>query len=169
MHNVRSFSKRVENYEEQPEMKNVVIIQSLSPVWLTATSWTAACQASLSFGISRSLLKLMSFELVMPSNHLLLCCPLLLLPSIFPSIRVFSNESALYIRQPEYWSCSFSISSSNEYPGLISFGIDWFELLAIQGLSRVFSRIPIQKHQFCSARPSLWSNFHIHTWLLEKP
>ena len=160
MHSVRSFSKRVGNYEEQPEIKNVVIVQSLSPVWLIATSWTAACQASLSFGISRSLLKLMSFELVMPSNHLLLCCPLLLLHSIFPSIRVFSNESALYIRQPEYWSCSFSISSSNEYSGLISFGIDWFELLAIQGLSRVFSRIPIQKHQFCSAQPSLWSISH---------
>ena len=95
------------------------------------TPWTAACQASLSFIISQSLLKLMSIESVMPSNHLILCCPLLLLPSIFPSIRVFSNELALLIRWLEYWS--FSISPSNEYSGLISFRIDWFDLLAVQG------------------------------------
>ena len=92
-------------------------------------SWTAACQASL----SRSLLKLLSIELVMPSNHLILCQPLLLPPSIFPSIRVFSNESVLHIRWPNYWSFSFSISPSNEYSGLIPFSIDWLDLLAIQG------------------------------------
>ena len=95
--------------------------------------WTAARQASLSFTISRSLLKLMSIESMMPSNHLILCRPLLLLPSIFPSIRVFSNESALCIRWPNYWSFSFSISPSNKYSGLISFRIDWFDLLSVQG------------------------------------
>ena len=106
---------------------------SLSRVWLFMTPWTAARQASLSFTISWSLLKLMSIESVMPSNHLVLCHPLLLLPSIFPRIRVFSNESALCIRLPKYWSFSFSISPSNEYSGLISFGIDWFYLFAVQG------------------------------------
>ena len=97
------------------------------------TPWTAAHQASLSFIISRSLLKLMSIGSVMPSNHLILCHPLLLLPSIFPSIRVFSNESVLRIRWPKYWSFSFNISTSNEYSGRISFRMDWFELLAVQG------------------------------------
>ena len=97
------------------------------------TPWTAARQASLFFTISRSLLRLMSFELVMSSNHLILCHPLLLLPSIFPSFRVFSNESALHIRWPKYWSFSFSINPSNEYSGLISFRIYWFDLLAVQG------------------------------------
>ena len=95
--------------------------------------WTAVCQASLSFTISWSLLKFMSFESVMPSNHLILCHPLLLLPSIFPSIRVFCNESALHIKWPKSWSFSFSISPSNEYPGLISFRMDWWDLLAVQG------------------------------------
>ena len=108
-------------------------VQSLSCVQLFATSWTAACQASLSITNSRSLLKLMSIESVMPSNHLILCHPLLLLPSIFPSIRVFSNESVLRIRWPEYWNFSFSISPSNEYSGLISFRMDWLGLLAVQG------------------------------------
>ena len=97
------------------------------------TPWTAARQASLSITGSQSLLKLMSIESVMPSNHLFLCCPFLLLPSIFPSIRVFSNESVLHIRWPKYWSFSFSISLSNKYPGLIPFRIDWFDLLAVQG------------------------------------
>ena len=97
------------------------------------TPWTAAHQSSLSFTISRSLLKLMSIESVMPSNHLILCRPLLLLPSIFPSIRVFSSESALHIRWPKYWSFSFSISPSSEYSGLISFRMDWLDLLAVQG------------------------------------
>ena len=97
------------------------------------TPWTAACQASLSITNSQSLLKLTSTESVMPSNHLILCRPLLLLPSIFPSIRVFSNESVLHIRWPKYWSFSFSISTSSEYSGLISFRMDWLDLLAVQG------------------------------------
>ena len=107
------------------------VVQSLSHGWLFAIPWTAACQASLSFAISRSLLKLMSIKSVMPSNHLILCRPLLLLPSIFPSIRVFSNELALRIRWPKDWC--FSISPSNEHPGLISFRMDWLDLLAVQG------------------------------------
>ena len=97
------------------------------------TPWTAACQASLSFTNSRSLPKPMSIESVLPSNHLILCCPLLLPPSIFPSIRVFSNESALHIRWPKYWSFSFNISPSNQHPGLISVRMDWLDLLAVQG------------------------------------
>ena len=108
-------------------------VQSLSRVWLFATPLTAACQASLSITNSWSLLKLMSIESVMPSNNLILCHPLLLPPSVLPSIRVFSNESVLPIRWPEYWSFSFSISPSNEYSGLISFRMDWLNLLAIQG------------------------------------
>ena len=108
-------------------------VQSLSHIRLFATPWTAAHQASLYITNSRSLLKLMSIELVMPSNHLILCHPLLLLPSIFPSIRVFSNESVLCIRWPKYWSSSFNISPSNEHPGLISFRMDRLDLLAVQG------------------------------------
>ena len=111
----------------------LIVLQSLNCVWLFATPWTAACQASLSFIISWNLLKkLMSIESVMPSNHLILCCPLFLLTTIFPSIRVFSSESALYLRKPKYWSFSFIISPSNEYSGLISFRIDWFDFLAVQ-------------------------------------
>ena len=109
------------------------MIQSLSHVQLFVTPWSAARQASLSFTISRSLLKLMSIESVMPSNLLILCCPLLLPPSIFLSIRVFSNESVLHIRWPKYWSFSFSISPSNAYSWLISFWMDWLDLLAVQG------------------------------------
>ena len=108
-------------------------VQSLSHVQCFAALWTTARQTSVSFAISWSLLKLMSVESVMPFNHLILCHPLLLLPSVFPSIRVFSNELALCIRQPKYWSFSFSISPPNEYSGLISFRIDWFDLLAVQG------------------------------------
>ena len=110
-----------------------VPVQSLSHVWLFATQWTAARQASLSITNSRSLLKLKSIESVMPSNHLILCHPLLLLPSIFPSIRVFSSESVCCIRWPKYWSFSFSISPPNEYSGLISFRMDSLDLLAVQG------------------------------------
>ena len=109
------------------------LVQTLSRVWLFVTSSTAACQASLSITNSWSLLKLMSVESVMPSNHLILCRPLLLPPSIFLSIRVFSNEAVLRIRWPKYWSFSFSISPSNEHLGLISFRMDWLDLLAIQG------------------------------------
>ena len=130
-------------------------IQSLSRVQLFATPWTAACQASLSITNSWSLPKLMSIELVMPSNHLILLCPLLLLPSIFPRIRVFSNESALRIRWPKYWSYSFNISPSNEHPGLSSFRmIGWISLQS-KGLSRVFSNTTVQKHQFFSTQLSL--------------
>ena len=107
-------------------------VQSLSHVQLFVTQWTA-CQASLSITNSQSLLKLMSIESVMPSNHLILCRPLLLPPSIFPSIRVFSDKSALRIRWPKYWSFSFNVSPSNEHPGLISFRMDWLDLLAVQG------------------------------------
>ena len=115
------------------------VVQSLSCVQLFGTPRTAAHQASLCFTISWSLLKPMSIESEMPSNHLILCRPLLLLPSIFPSIGVFSNEAALHIRWPENWSLSFSIRPSNEYSGLISFRIDWFDILAVQRTSRIFS------------------------------
>ena len=114
------------------ELDTSIVVQSLSCVQLFATPCTAASQASLSFTSSQSRLKLMSIELMMPSNHLVLCCPLLLLPSIFPSIRVFFDESALHIRWSKYWSFSFSISPSNEYTGSISFRIDWFDLPAVQ-------------------------------------
>ena len=109
------------------------LVQLLSHVQLFVSPWTAACQTSLSITNSRSLLKLMSIKSVMPSNHLILCRPLLLLPSIFPSLRVFSKDSVLHIRRPKYWTFSFSISPCNEYSGLISFRIDWFDLLAVQG------------------------------------
>ena len=108
-------------------------VQLLSRVWLSATPWTAACQASLSITNSWNLLKLMSIRSMMPSNHIILCHPLLLLPSIFPSIRVFPNKSVLHIRWPKYWSFSFSISPSSDYSGLISFRMDWLDLLAVQG------------------------------------
>ena len=114
------------------QLISLFVVQSLSCVQLFVTPWTAACQPSFSVTISWSLLKLMSIESVMPSNHLILCCSLLL-PSIFPSITFFSNESALHIRGPRYWSFNFSISASNEYSGLISFRMDWLDLLAVQG------------------------------------
>ena len=130
-------------------------VQSLSCVRLFVTPWTAAHQASLSITNSQSLLKLMSiFELVMPSSHLILCRPRLLSPSIFPSIRVFSNESVLPIRWPKYWSFSFNISPSNEHSGLISFRMYWLDLLAVQGTLRVFSNTTVQKHQFFGAQLS---------------
>ena len=114
-------------------LHHVIVVQLLSHVRLFAILWTAAHQTSLSFAISWSFLKLMSIASVMPSNHLILCLPLLLLPSIFPSFRVLSNESVLRIRWPKYWSFSFSISPSNEYSGLISFTVDSFDILAVQG------------------------------------
>ena len=132
-------------------------------VRLFATSWTAVCQTSLFFTISWSLLKLMFIELVMPSNHLVLCCPLLLLSYVFPSIRVFSNESALHIRWSKYWNFSFSISPFNEYSGLISFRIDWFDVLAVQRTLKSFLRHDSSKHQFFSTQPSFGSNSHTHT------
>ena len=144
-------------------------IQLLSRVQLFETPWTAARQASLSIINSQNLTKLMSIESVMPSNHLILCHPLLLLPSIFLSISDFSNESALRIRWPKYWSFSFNISPSNEHPGLSSFRMDWLDLLAPQGtlksrLQHHSSKAWILRHSAFS-----WSNSHIHTWLLEKP
>ena len=117
----------------QPISDGVVVVQSLSPVQLFATPWIVSCQASLSFTISQSLLKLMSVESVMTSNHLILCHPLLLPPLIFPSIRVFSSESVLCIRWPKYWRFSFSISPSSEYLGPISFRMDWLDFLSVQG------------------------------------
>ena len=145
------------------QCSSVSSVQSLSRVRLFATPWIAAHQASLSITNSRSLLKFMSITLVMPSNHLILCQPLLLWLSIFPSIRVFSNGSALRIRWPEYWSFSFSINPSNEYLGLISFRMDWLDLLVSKGFSRVFSNTTVQKHQFLGTQLSLWSNSHTHT------
>ena len=121
------------------------LVKSLSCVRLFATPWTTACQASLSITNSWSLLKLMSIELVMPSNHLILCRPLLLLPSIIPSIRVFSNESLLRIRWPKYWSFSFSVSPSNEYSGLISCRIDWFDLLPVYVISIIYNQSILSK------------------------
>ena len=115
------------------DQRHRVNVQLLSHVQLFATPWTTACQASLSITNSQRSPKLMSIESVMPSDHLILCRPLLLPPSIFPSIRVFSNESALHIRWPKYWSFSFNISPSNEHSGLISFRMDWLDLLAVQG------------------------------------
>ena len=135
----------------------------------SVTPWIAARQASLPITNSWSLLKLMPIESVMPSSHLILCCPPLLLPSIPPSISVFSNESTLCMRWPKHLSFSFSISPSNEQPGQISFRMDWVDLLAVQGLSRVFSNTTVQKHQFFSDQLSSQSNSHIHTWPLEKP
>ena len=146
-----------------------VLVQSLHLVPLCTTPWITAREASLSITNSWSLLKLMSIESVMPSNHLILCHPLLLLPSIFPSIRVFSNESALCIRWPKYLSFSFNISPSNEHPGLISFRMDWLDSLQSKGLSRVLSNTTVQNHQFFGPQLSLQSNSHTHTWLLEKP
>ena len=125
--------------------------------------WTAAHQASLSITNSQSSPKFMSIESVMPSNHLILCRPLLLLPSIFPNIRVFSHESALHIRLPKYWTFSFSISSFKENSGLISLGMTHLISLLSKGLSRVFSSTIVQKCQFFGAQPSLWSNLPMHT------
>ena len=142
-------------------------VQLLSHVWLFATPWTAVRQASLSITNSRSVFKLMSIELVMPLNHLIL------IPSTpafnLPSIRVFSNQSVFRIRWPKYWSFSFSISPSNEYSDRFPWG--WTGLISLQsnGLSRVFSNTTVQKHQFFGTQLSLESNSHIHTWLLEKP
>ena len=136
--------------------------QSLSRVWLLATPWITARQASLSITNSWSLHKLMSIELVMPSNQLILYHPILLLPSIFPSIRVFSNESVLHIMWSKDWSFSFNISPSNEHPGVISFKKD----LQFKGLSRVFSNTTVQKDQFFGIQLSLQSYSHIHTWPL---
>ena len=140
-------------------------VQSLSCVQLFATPWTAACQDPLSISNSWSLLKLMSIESVVPSNRLILCCPLLLLPSMFPSIRDFSKESVLPIRWPKYWSFSFCISPYNEYSGLISFRMDWLDLLAVQGTLKSL----LQHHS--SKASILWCSafFMVQLSVLEKP
>ena len=144
-------------------------VQSLSCVLLFVTSWTAARQASLSITNYWSLLKLMSIESVMSSSHFNLCCPLLLPPSIFPSIRVFSTRSILQVRWPEYWSFSFSISPSNEYQDWFPLGWTGWMSLQSKELSRVYSNTKVQKHHFFGAQLSSQSNSHIHTWPLEKP
>ena len=140
-------------------------VQSFSRVWLFATPWITAHQASLSISNSQSLLKLMSIELMMSSIHLILCHPLLLLPTIPANIRVFFDESTFQMRWPKYWSFSSNISPSNEHPGLIFFRMDWLDLL---GLSRVFSNTTVQKHQFLGTQLYSQSNSHIHTWPWEK-
>ena len=144
-------------------------VQSLSHVRHVATPWITAFQVPLTITNSQSSLKLTSIESVMPSSHLILCHPLLLLLPIPPSIRVFSNETTLRMKWPKYWSFSFSIGPSKEHPGLISFRMDWLISLQSKGLSRVFSNTTVQKHQFFSAQPSSQSNSHIHTWPQEKP
>ena len=144
-------------------------VQSLNRVQLFATPWTTARQASLSVTSSQSPPKPMSIKLVMPSSHLILCHPLLLLPLIFPSIKVFSKESTLHIRWPKYWSFSFNISPSNEYPGLISFRMDWLDLLAVQGTLETFLQHHSSKASILRHSASLESNSQIHTWPLEKP
>ena len=153
---------------QEAHKKMLSSVQALSPIQLFVTPWTAAHQDSLSINNSQSLLRLMSIESVMPSNHLILCHPLLLPPSMFPSIRVFSNESVLHIRWPKYWSFSFSISPSNEYSGLTSFRIDWFDLLAVQGTLK-----SLLQHHKSKASILLCSAFFIvqllhHTRLVEK-
>ena len=145
------------------------IVQSLSHVWFFATPQTAACQASLSFTISLSLLKLMSIESLMPSNHLILFCPLLLLPWIFLTIRAFSNELALCIRGPKYWSFSFSIRPPMNIQGWFPLGLTGLISCSPRDCQRVFSNTTVQKHWFFGTQPSLWFNSHNHTWLLEKP
>ena len=142
-----------------PYSKKISSVQSLSRVQLFVTPWTAACQASLSITSSQSLLKLMSIESVMPSKHLILCCPLLFPPSIFPSIKAFSNESVLCIRWPNYQSFSFSISPANEYSGLIFFRMDWLDLLAVQRDSQESS----PTSQFKSINSSVLSFLHSPT------
>ena len=142
-------------------MECKVVVLSLSRVWLFVTPWTAACQASLSFTVSQSLLKLMSIELMMPSNHFILCCPLLL-PSVISSIRVFSSESALLIRWPKYCSYSFSNSPSNEYSGPISFRIDWLDLFAIQGTLKSL----LQQH---NSKPSILQHSDLFMVQLSHP
>ena len=144
-------------------------VQSLSCVWLFATPWIARRQASLSITNFRSSPKLMCIELVMPSSHLILCRPLLLLPPITPSIRVFSNKSTLRMRWPKYCSFSLSIGPSNKHPGLLSFRMDWLDLLAVQGTLKSLIQHHSSKASILWCSVSSQSNSHIHTWPLEKP
>ena len=151
----------------QPDNKEFSWVHSLSRVQLFATPQTAARQASLSLPVSQSLPKFMFIASEMPSSHLILWCPLLLLPSIFPNFRIFCNELALCIKWPKYWS--FSISPSNEYSGLISFRIGCLDLLAVQGTLKNLLQHHNSKESILWHSPSLWSSSHTHTWLLEKP
>ena len=144
-------------------------VQSLSCVWLFVTPWITAHQVSLSITNSRSSLKLTSIKSVMPSNHLILCRPILLLLPIPPSIRVFSNESTLHVRWPKYWNFSFSISPSNEHPGLISFRKDWLDLFAVQGTLKSLLQHHSSKASILQRSAFLQPNSHIHTWPQEKP
>jgi len=144
-------------------------VQLLSRVRLLAMPWTAACQTSLSITNSQSLLKLMSIESVMPSNHLILCCPLLLLPLIFLSIRVFSKESVLHIRWQKYWSCSFSINPSNEHSGLISFRMDWLDLLAVQGTLKSLLQLHSSKASILQCSAFFMVQLSHPYMILEKP
>ena len=150
-------------------LTNIYQFSLVVHVRLFATPWTAACQASLSITNSQTLLKIMSIKSVMPSNHLILCRPLLLLLSIFPSIRVFSSESVLLIMRPKFWSFSFSISPSQEYLGLISFRMDWLDLLAVQETLKGLLQHHSSKASILWRSAFIKSNSHIHTWLLKKP
>ena len=163
-----SIYTRVPAFSERKHL-SPISVQSLSCVRLFATPWITARQASLSITNSQSSLRLKSIESVMPSSHFILCRPLLLLPPIPPSIRVFSNESALHMRWPKYWSFSFSIIPSKEIPGLISFRMDCLDLLAVQGTLKSLLQHHSQKHQFFGTQPSSQSNAHIHTRPQEKP
>ena len=156
------------SHQGSPLSISLSSVQLLSRVRLFATAWIAAHQASLSVTNSRSSPRLMSIKSVMPSSHLILCRPLLLLSPIPPSIRVFSSESTLHMRWPKYWSFSLSIIPSKEIPGLISFRMDWLDLLAVQGTLRSLLQHHSSKHQF-SAQPSSQSNSHIYIWPQEKP
>ena len=148
----------------------LAFISGLShPLCWTHHPWTTACQVSLNFTVSQSLLKLMSIQSVMPSNHLILCCPILLLPSIFPSIRVFASESALASGSQRIGASAPASALPVNFQGWFPLGLVGLISLQYKGLSRVFFSTTVQKHQFFSALSSLWSNSHIHTWLLEKP
>ena len=158
---------RCRHYHKHNLLQSVSsVTQSCPTLW---TPWTAACQAALSITNSQSLLKLMSIEWVMPSKHLILCRPLLLLPSIFTSIRIFSNESVLHIRWPKYCSFSFNINPSNKHSGLISFRMDWLDLLAAQGTLKSLAQHHSSKASILQCSAFFTVNSHIHTWPLEKP
>ena len=159
---VYAYSVTEMNFSHEYNYIQFSSVQSLSCVWLFATPWITACQASLSITNSRSSLKLMCIELVIPSSHLILCRPLLLLPPIPPSIRVFSNESTLRMRWPKYWSFSLSVSPSNEHRGLVSFRMDWLDLLAVQGTHKSL----LQHHSYIQIAP----NQSLNVWVvLENP
>ena len=174
-HNIKRIKYLGINLPMEAQFISVSSVQSLSLIWLFATPWTAARQASLSITNSWSLLKLMSIESVMPSNHLILCHPLLLLSSVFPSIRIFSNESVLHIRWPKYRSSSSSNCPSNEHSRLVSFRMDWLDIFAVQGTLKSLLQHHSSKASIlqCSAyftvQLSSQSNSHIHIWPLEKP